>query len=382
MIVVLALMLAVGQQSPDAVELQRAQALLDGGRCGDAIPLLEKLLAAHPKAAMLRYGLGRCYFDTENFAAAAGAFREVAREAPKSAEVRFYLGSALGLSGAYGSAVGELRSAIALDPAFEPAYRAFGMFQVQRGEYSKEALEALEKATTLKPGDARAHYWLGRFHQGLGNNGEARRLFERAEQLDSADAQTQLALGQALLADGEFEAALNRFNAVLRGEPALVPALLGKAKALYSLGQTDDALPPAEAGAKAARGFEDERSAAWMLARLYRLLGRDAEAEASEARLAALETSFAAEVTRIREFGDQAAASMASHQPAQAAALLEELLKLRQTPTTLLRLGDAYLEAGRVADAERCYRRAEAEGAISSEIAERLDRLERRKQTR
>ncbi len=371
--------LFLAQAHPDLQRVEAAQRLMDSGRCAEAIPMLKPLAAAHPEAPALKYGLGRCYFEVEDYPAAVRTLREAAASLPKSPEVRFFLGSALGVSGNAPEAIQELRVAIELDPKFEPAYRAFGMFRVQRGQYAKDAIEALETAVRLNPKDARAWYWAGKFHLGAGDPARARQPLERAHELDPEDPPTRLALGQVLLSDGEIDHALSYFDSVLAFEPALVPALLGRARALYYKGQAAQALVPAEEAHKGARGFEDERAAAWIVSRVYRALGRDTEAETAERQLQTLEAAFAGELSRIRELSDQAARFEAEHKTDKVAETLEAFLKLRETGEVLVRLGDAYLELGRFGDAERCFVRASQVGPLTEPLKQRLKRARERR---
>jgi tetratricopeptide (TPR) repeat protein len=367
------LVLLAAQTNPDLARLATAQQLMDSGRCASAIPILKELRARHPDTPTLDYGLGRCYFETENYAAAVTTLRGAARLLPKSPEVRFFLGSALGLSGNIPEAIPELRTAMELDPKFEPAYRAFGMFRVQQGLYEKDALEALETAVRLDPRDPRAQYWLGELHRATGDADSARPYFERAQQLDPDDPMVRLGLGRVLLDDGEIDQALADFDAVLGVAPGLVPALLGRARALYFKGQISQALAPAEAARKGAGSFEDQRGSIWILCRIYRSLGRDADARDAERQLKQLEDTLTSDLARRRELSDQAARLELDGNPAAAVPLLEALLKIRETSEVLTRLGDAYLKIHRPADAERCYIRASQLGALTADLKQRLD---------
>jgi tetratricopeptide (TPR) repeat protein len=311
----------------------------------------------------------------EDYAAAIASLLDAARGLPKSAEVRFFLGSALGVSGNIPEAIPELRTAMQLDPKFQPAFRAFGMFRVQQQQYSKEALQALEAAVRLDPKDVRALYWLGEFHRALGDTALARRHFESAFTLDSADPTVWLGLGRVLLDDGETDTALAHFDDVLRLEPRLVPALLGRARALYYKGQAEQALAPAEAAHTNARGFEDERGAIWILCRIYRALGRDAEAQNAEHQLSVLESTFAGEMERIRDLSERAAVFEASGNLSKVVELLEAYRRIRETDEILVRLGDAYFGMRRLADAERCYLRASQIGSLTPALEQRLRRV-------
>jgi tetratricopeptide (TPR) repeat protein len=362
------------QTNPDLERLATAQQLIDSGRCSAAIPILKELRARHPETASLTYGLGRCYFETEDYTAAVAALRQAARMLPGSAEVRFFLGSALGVGGNIPEAIPELRTAMELDPRFQPAYRAFGMFRVQQGLYEQDALQALETAIRLDPRDARALYWMGELHRATGDAAPARQYFERARQLDPEDPLVRLGLGRMSLDDGEVDQALADFDSVLRTAPGLVPALLGRARALYYQGRVEQALAPAEAARQGAGSFEDRRGSVWILCRIYRSLGRDAEARDAERQLKEMEDNLSSELERIRELSGQAARLEADGKPAQAVPLLEALLKIRETSEVQTRLGDAYLKLGRPADAQRCYIRASRIGPLSDELKRRLEK--------
>jgi tetratricopeptide (TPR) repeat protein len=374
-VLLMALLLAQGNPSTDAQRLNEVQQLMDSGRCAEAIPILKALVARHPEAPTLQYGLGRCYFQAGDYTNAVSTLRVVAREMPKVAEVHFFLGSALGLSGNTAEAIQELRIAMELDPEFEPAFRAYGMFRVGSGASSQDARDALEAALRLDPKDARAHYWLGKYYQGWGDTDHARQCFERAYQLDPADLPTRLGLGQTLLADGEFDAALTQFDAILRREPGLVPAMLGRARALYNKGEIEAALAPAEAAQKGAHAFEDQSGAEWLLSRIYLDLGRDADAKAAELRLNHLQETLGADVARLRELNDQAERFKAAGRPDKVVEAMEAFLKIRETPGAQITLGDAFLALGRMAEAEGCYIRASQIGPLTDSLKERLRKV-------
>ncbi len=372
MILIPWLALLVAQANPDLESLKTAQQLMDGGRWAEAIPVLKELVGKHPEVPTLTYGLGRCYFEVEDYNAAVSSLREAARRIPDSAEIRFFLGSALGLGGNFGEAIHELRAAINLDPEFEPAYRAFGMFRVERAQYLPDALAALETAVRLDPQDARALYWLGEFHRGLGEFTKARPYFERAHRLDPDSPLTQLGIGQVSLNDGDVDEALAHFDAVLKQAPGLAAALLGRARALYYKGQFEQALAPAKAAWEDSHEFEERRASGWILVRIYRALGRDAEAQASEKQLKELEATAAGELVRLRQLSDEAARYEAEGRFDRVAELLEAYLKIRERDDALARLGDAYLKLGRFGDAERCYARASEIGPLTDALKQRL----------
>ena len=82
MIVPLLGLLLLAQADPDLDNLNTAQRLMNSGHCAEALPLLKALNARHPEAPTLRYGLGRCYFETEDYPDAIASLREAARGLP------------------------------------------------------------------------------------------------------------------------------------------------------------------------------------------------------------------------------------------------------------------------------------------------------------
>ena len=375
MIVLPLLALLAAQVNPDLDRLHSAQQLMDAGHYADAIPLLKELVGRHPESPALTYGLGRCYFEVEDYGAAAASLRQAERRMPDSAQVHFFLGSALGLGGEFGEAVQQLRAAMGLDPKFEPAYRAFGMFRVERAQYLSDALAALETAVRLDPRDASALYWLGEFHRGLGELTAARPYFERSYKLDPDSPLARLGFGLMLLEDGEADEALAHFDAVLKQAPGLAAALLGRARALYQKGQFEPALAPAKAAWENSHEFEERRTSGWVLVRVYRALGRDSDAHSAERQLEDLEANSEAELAHLRDLSDGAARFAVAGKFDRAAELLEAALKIRTRTDLLERLGDAYLKLGRLGDAERNYVRASEAGPLTDALKQRLQQV-------
>ena len=369
------LLLLLAQESQDADRLQAAQRLMDSGRCAEAIPVLRELVAAHPQAPTLQYGLGRCYFEVEDFRQATATLKGVARLLPESAEVRFYLASAEGLDGDLPGGIEQLRAAMKINPRFEPAFRAFGMFRVQSGAFSQETIDALETAMRLDPTDARACYWTGKYYQVQGDMERAREFYEKSYKIDPDDPPTRLAMGQVLLADGDDEAAIGLFDSVLKIQPGMVPALLGRGRVLDHQGKAREALEAAEAAQRGALTFEDRSGAEWLLQHVYRELGREDDARAAGERLTRVQAGLDSDVVRLRELTERANRYEAEGRPERVAETMEAFLKIRETSGALVTLGDAYVALRRNRDAERCYVRAGQVGPVTDTLRERLRRV-------
>src|SRR6266852_3935541 len=83
------------------------------------------------------------------------------REHPDDARVRNFRGILLARMGKNAEAASEYQEANRLDPLLEDAYRNLGFLRWTEHQLGS-AREALERAVTLAPGDAFAHYYLGR----------------------------------------------------------------------------------------------------------------------------------------------------------------------------------------------------------------------------
>lgn len=372
------LLLAQGGGAPDAARFEAAQRMQAEGRCREAIPALQELARAHPRQPAILLLLGRCHFDVKEYGAAESPLRQAVAAAPQSAEARFFLASALGLAGKMPEAIEQLQVATRLDPGFAPVFRVLGMFRFQSGHFMPETRTALETAVRLDPEDGRARYWLGRYLLEMREFAGAREQFERALSLMPQSSETRLAYAQTLSGLGQTERALAEFDAVLTEAPGSPAALLGRAKCLYAQQKSALALAAAERALKNAADPESQRDAFWMLARLYRVFDRSVEAETAGRKLAELDATRDQRQARFRDLQQQATQYHAQHNTLKVVEALEESLSIQERRDSLVMLGDAYMELGRVAEAEHCFLRALQAGPESAEIARRLELLRER----
>ena len=83
----------------------------------------------------------------------------------------------------------------------------------RRGEGDDERAAALLKAAMQQqPHDVRAPYCRALLHFNRGETDEARKLFERVAQADPQDSYARYYVGQCLLSEGEYRAALPHFE--------------------------------------------------------------------------------------------------------------------------------------------------------------------------
>lgn len=376
--IAVAAVLLLAQAATDQVRFQSAQKMAAEGRCAESVPPLRELAAAHPSVAAIGFLLGQCLFETSDYAGAAIVLQKVAAQEPGFAEVYYYLGSALGMSGKLPEGIEQLARAVELNREFGPAYRVLGMFRVESGQLTPETRIVLEHAVKLDPQDARSEYWLGRYYLATRDYEAARQHLSRSLQLHPESPQTRVSLGQAMLEMGDSDPALEQFNAVLQHQPDNVDARIGLARCLYAGMQLEQARTAAEAARRKAVGAEQQRAALWVLSRIYRALDRATDAEAAEKELLALDRQLTRRLNAFRKLQEEAMSRHAAGDTAGVIRALTEGLALEERQDSLVMLGDAYAGTGKLSDAERCYVRAGQVGPASEALAERLRNLRER----
>lgn len=160
---------------------------------------------------------------------------------PGDAAARRRLGTALLAQGDYASAVPVLRDAVRHDPSNARGHNNLGEALFASGAL-EEAAACYACAIECDAGHAGAHNNLGRALQALGRVDEAVEHLRAAVQLAPSLAQPLINLGGAHAWRGEFEAAEECYDRVLRVELRSPEAWLGKAQIAVSLHRLPEAL--------------------------------------------------------------------------------------------------------------------------------------------
>jgi Flp pilus assembly protein TadD len=185
--------LAAEPANPEA--LHRLGALLiDAGNAAEALPLLERAVAAAPDDVEARFALGLAESGTEQWQAAAESFRQVRAAVPGHAGAAYNLGLALRRLGRGDESRAVLlefqplaerddlienhRQYVQLDATNPTPRRDLGGMLLEAGRV-REALEQLEAARSLDPRDAETWRLLAAGYRQLGRTADA----------DAADAQ-------------------------------------------------------------------------------------------------------------------------------------------------------------------------------------------------
>jgi arylsulfatase A-like enzyme/Flp pilus assembly protein TadD len=167
-----------------------------------------------------------------------------------------------------------------LDPQSAIALREMGELELNSGDYDK-ASEHLEAALELRPNDATAAFEAGQAQERLGNLPAARDALETSLKLIPGQLSARLLLGRVYLELKNPQAAEDQFEAAEVLDPNSMDAKLGVAEAEIAQGHATAAVDQLKqlsvASPKSARVFD-------LLAKAYRDLGRQREAEQAELR--------------------------------------------------------------------------------------------------
>ncbi len=207
-----------GFQAPPSARraFEQADALVRAGRCGEALPQLEKLFRANPPFAEALFAAGACYTQLGQPAKAEEVLRRYVALEPRAADGRALLGLALLSNGRLGPARAELTQALALDAA------------------QPEAVKALARVHILE-----------------GNPARAVTLLRSKANAPDADDELRAILARALVASGDQAGAVAVAEQALAANPRQpVDFYVLTVNALGSLGRTDQAFELCERGMK------------------------------------------------------------------------------------------------------------------------------------
>jgi tetratricopeptide (TPR) repeat protein len=275
----------------------------------EAVKLFERAIALKPALAGAHLFLGLSQYSLSRYEPALKALEEAVRLAPHDPHALMWLGVASLAAGRTAEAAKHLDAAAALKPAdvdilyhrgrahfrlsqesyqqmFKADPKSPRVHQVLAQSYAeagKDAEAIAEYETTIKlaptlPGVREA---LGSLYWKNNRMDEAERMFEEELQLDPHSALVMYKAGGMRVERGQPERGLPLLAAAVRQNPELIDAYyyLGKAQGL--VGQTEAAVANLRRVVEGEASAPIKESAHYQLSRLYRKLGRAAEAEAA-----------------------------------------------------------------------------------------------------
>jgi predicted O-linked N-acetylglucosamine transferase (SPINDLY family) len=181
------------------------------------------------------------YHTSGNRTAAAELYEEALRRNPNHYQALYLFGRLTYEAGDYPAAMDLFRRAVAANPRFGPALAAMGQ-TLRSLNRSAEAIPYLQQAIALTPEDSAWHCDLGDACQDIGQLSQAISAYRNALRCDPHLARAWYSLGCAELARKEYVAAIASFREALSTEPDWLEAEHNLARALFELGQADDAM--------------------------------------------------------------------------------------------------------------------------------------------
>ncbi len=218
----------------------------------DAVPPLERQLAAHSDDVFVRQILGLSYFATENFTKTAEVLRPFLKNPPdnpalllalgtslvrvhQSADgaavlrrlleqnatnpgVHYLLGQAYAQDEDYPNALSELKAAVRLDPKLPEAHYYTGLVYLHQSDFDNAALE-FRAELALRPGDPVTTYHLAFTLLSQGQTEEAAALLRDVIKTKPDYEAAHFELGRALLQQGDVEGAISNLEIAKKLQP-------------------------------------------------------------------------------------------------------------------------------------------------------------------
>jgi tetratricopeptide (TPR) repeat protein len=240
----------------------------------DAIPPLERQLAAHPDDNFVRQLLGMSYYLAENFSKTAEVFHPFLKAPPDDPALLFAWGTALVRIHQSDAAMQIFRRLLEQNANNPDVHLLLGQAHAQQEDYPS-ALAELRTAMQLDPRLPDAHYYTGLVHLHQSEFELAAQEFRAELQLRPSDPITTYHLGYTLLAQGHPADAVPLFRDVIKALPRYEFAHFELGRALLQQGDTAGAIESLET----ARKLSPDRDATYFqLSQAYRRAGRTQDA--------------------------------------------------------------------------------------------------------
>jgi tetratricopeptide (TPR) repeat protein len=268
--------------------------LFEMGEYGKARPRLEAALRANAADNNAEMYLIHDLTKLGDYETAETHLRQLAGREPKNQEVWYLLAKIhMKLSEQ------DLAKMNAIDPHSVLAYELSGEMMEAMNNYDGAVVQ-LKKAVEMAPQRPGTHYKLGDAYWSLSQWDSATEQFQAEISVDPANCMARWKIGAIVLQrNGNPDEALADINRALSMCPSLTDARADRARALIKLNRNSEAATDLEAAAKADPA---EPSTHFLLAKVYRALGRVQDAQAEMQTFSKLEESArAATAERAQE---------------------------------------------------------------------------------
>lgn len=168
-------------------------------------------------------------------------YRQILAARPNDAQAWHFLGVAAQQSGRHEAALDAMQRALELAPGEAVFHCNLGPVYMALGRLDK-ALACYEQAIQLRPQYAEAHYNRGNVLRTMGRSDEAIASYQRAIQLNPQYADAHSNLGVYLAEQGRLNEAVACFREAIKLRPNFVQARYNLGNALRELGQLPEAI--------------------------------------------------------------------------------------------------------------------------------------------
>jgi protein O-mannosyl-transferase len=207
----------------------------------DSEALFRHALAVTQDNDLARSNLGSALITQGRFEEAVGHLREALRLAPAYPEAHNNLGAALMQKGQLDEAIGHFQTALRLKSDFPQAYCNLGVGLARQGRLD-EAISALQEGLNLALGDAEARHQLAIALARKGLVVEAIVEFQKVVDRQPTNAAVQDSLAGLLLRQGREDQALVHFQKAAQIDPTLLSAHRDLGNLLLRRGAVDEAM--------------------------------------------------------------------------------------------------------------------------------------------
>jgi tetratricopeptide (TPR) repeat protein len=262
------------------LRLNLALALFKAGDLKGAVPQLVILLKAAPPASpeASRYTilLGMAHYGLGQFAEAAPYLRSAANSDPQNLPIRLTLAHSLLWSKQYTKVLEVYKEILTLDPDSAEADMLAGE-ALDEMKDTPGAIDMFRKAVKAKPNQTNAHFGLGYLLWTQKQYGEAIAEFKAELAIDPNHAQSLLYIADSHVQMNQYADAAPLLKHAVMLEPSLGLAHLDLGIIAANEGRNEEALREFLAAEKL---NPEDVNVHWRLGRLYREMGKKAEAKA------------------------------------------------------------------------------------------------------
>jgi len=206
------------QSLTDQAPLNSIVGILNGGRYGEAILLMELLLSDEPDQVDYLYNLGMTYSDLGELQQAISLLKRLMELEPKHINGRVALGVALTRDNQIEQAIQELQRAIFQDPTNPWANRNLGAALAKQDKYT-ESLPYFKRATELNPEDQASWFGLGQTLELTSDMDGADEAYRKVQDIDEFSKIAELArTARSKIAEKSFRSVtpkMERMDAVM-----------------------------------------------------------------------------------------------------------------------------------------------------------------------